>query len=98
MFRRSGLVLQEPEFLLGQATPDPENLPGAHRERPALEQRCAARRIDPAERRARSVMPDTSATGCGPSVKWIRLFMPGPNRRPHSIERLEGYNPRIESS
>src|SRR5664279_2434135 len=43
MFRRSGLVLQEPELLLGQATPDPEDLPGAHRERPALEHRWTAR-------------------------------------------------------
>ena len=43
MFRRSGFVLQEPELLLGQATPDPEDLPGAHRERPALEHRWTAR-------------------------------------------------------
>ena len=36
-------MLQEPELLLGQATPDPEDLPGAHRERPALEHRWTAR-------------------------------------------------------
>jgi hypothetical protein len=35
-------VVQEPELLLGQATPDPEDLPGAHRERPAQEHRCTA--------------------------------------------------------
>ena len=34
MFYWSGFVLQEPELLLGQATPDPDDLPGAHRERP----------------------------------------------------------------
>ena len=36
-------MLQEPELLLGQATPDPEDLPGSHRERPALEHRWTAR-------------------------------------------------------
>src|SRR5664279_410056 len=43
MFCWRGLVPQQPELLLGQATPDPEDLPGAHRERPALKHRWTAR-------------------------------------------------------